>query len=81
MQKYQSQIQIEIILVYRDIKHITGIYTCWLITEYIQFRPPKKTSPNKWTKNAINENGMLFKKNPTKYSGLEQNENKNELIS
>lgn len=69
MQKYQSQIQIEIILVYRDIKHITGIYTCWLITEYI------------WTKNAINENGMLFNKNPTKYSGLEQNENKNELIS
>lgn len=41
MQKYQSQIQIEIILVYRDIKHITGIYTCWLITEYIQFRPQK----------------------------------------
>lgn len=53
---------------------------CWLITEYIQFRPPKKPPRTNGQKMRLMKMVCYLKK-PTKYSGLEQNENKNELIS
>lgn len=62
MQKYQSQIQIEIILVDRNIKHITGIYMCWLITEYIQFRPQKNLPEEMDKKMRLMKMVCYFKK-------------------
>lgn len=79
MQKYQSQIQIEIILVYRDIKHITGIYTCWLITEYIQFRPQKKPPRTNGQKMRLMK--MVYYLTKTPQNTLDWNKMKTKMSS